>query len=93
MSATNTTNRSLGWNDPMMKQIRKTMAATTVIMGSSAIAIMLFGSERDGGSVLGTATRALQKMAYTIGDTNAVIAGVLVVLAILVGLCFWIRGK
>ncbi len=81
------------WNDPAMKQIRQTLAATTVIMGSSVIAMMLFGSERDGGSVLGFVTRTISKIAYMIGDTNAVIAGVLVVLAILVGLCFWIRGK
>lgn len=80
-------------NDAMMKQIRKTLAATTVIAGSAVIAMLLFGTEHQGGSVLGTATRTLQKLANTIGDTNAVIAGVLVILAILIGFVFWIRGK
>lgn len=93
MSASRTPTGTTGWNDPMMKQIRKTLAAATVIIGSSVIAMMLFGSERDGGSALGTATRTLKKLAYTIGDTNAVIAGVVVLLAIFVGLAFWIRGR
>lgn len=77
----------------MMKQIRKTLAATTVVMGSAVIAMLLFGTEHQGGSLLGTATRTLHRIAHTIGDTNAVIAGVLVVLAILIGFVFWIRGK
>lgn len=93
MSASRTPTGTTGWNDPMMKQIRKTLAAATVIMGSSVIAMLLFGTERDGGSALGTATRTLQKIAYMIGDTNAVIAGVVVLLAIFVGLVFWIRGR
>lgn len=81
------------WSDPMMKQIRKTLAAATVIIGSSVIAMLLFGTERDGGSALGSATRSLKKLAYMIGDTNAVIAGVVVLLAIFIGLVFWIRGR
>ena len=91
MSESRTPTGTTGWNDPMMKQIRKTLAAATVIMGSSVIAMLLFGTERDGGSALGTATRTLKKLAYMIGDTNAVIAGVVVLLAIFIGLVFWIR--
>ena len=82
-----------GWNDPMMKQVRKTLAAATLIIGSSVIAMLLFGTERDGGSALGTATRTLHRIAYMIGDTNAVIAGVVALLAVFVGLVFWIRGR
>ena len=93
MSASRTPTGTTGWNDPMMKQIRKTLAAATVIMGSSVIAMLLFGTERDGGSALGTATRTLKKLAYMIGDTNAVIAGVVMLLAIFIGLVFWIRGR
>jgi len=93
MHTSRTPTGNTSWNAPMMKQIRKTLAAATVIIGSSVIAMLLFGSERDGGSALGTATRTLKKMAYVIGDTNAVIAGVVVLLAIFVGLVFWIRGR
>jgi hypothetical protein len=77
----------------MMKQIRKTLAAATVIMGSSVIAMLLFGTERDGGSALGTATPSLQKVAYMIGGTNAVIAGVAVLLVIFVGGLYWMRNR
>jgi hypothetical protein len=93
MAADRTSTGATGWNDPMMKQIRKTLAAATVIIGSSVIAMLLFGTERDGGSALGTATRSLKKLAYLIGDTNAVIAGVIVLLAVFIGLVFWIRGR
>ena len=37
--------------------------------------------------------RTLKKLAYMIGDTNAVVAGVVVLLAIFIGLVFWIRGR
>lgn len=93
MATSGTPTGTTGWNDPMMKQIRKTLAAATVIMGSSVIAMLLFGTERDGGSALGTATRSLQKVAYMIGGTNAVIAGVAVLLVIFVGGLYWMRNR
>jgi hypothetical protein len=80
-------------NNPMIKQIRKTLAAVTIIMGSSAIALMLFGSERDGGSITGTATRAAGKVLRAIGNFDPIVIGVAVGVLALVGLAFWVRGR
>lgn len=93
MSATKAPTGTSGWNDPMMKQVRKTLAATTLIMGSSVIAMLLFGSPADGGTVLGKVTRSLHILARTIGDTNMVIAGVVAVLVLMVGMVFWLRNR
>jgi len=43
---------STAWNNPMIQKLRKALAAATIIMGSSAVAMMLFGSNHDGGERL-----------------------------------------
>ena len=84
---------STGWNNAIMKQIRKTLAATTLIMGSAAVAMILFGNERDGGSLVGGATLVVRNIMSRIGGMDPIIAGVGVTLVLMVGIAFWVRGK
>ena len=81
------------WNNPMFKQIRKTLAITTLIMGSAAIAMLLFGNERDGGSLAGSAARALRNISGLFGGIDPLIIGGAVGIALLVGIAFWVRGR
>jgi len=81
------------WNNPMFKQICKTFAIATLIMGSAVVAMLLFGNERDGGSLAGSAARAMRNISSLFGDVDPIIVGVGVGIALLVGLAFWVRGR
>ena len=84
---------STAWNNPMIKHIRKVLAAVTIIMGSAAVAMMLFGSNHDGGSLFGNATRAIRNITHMISGVDPVIAGIVVGVLLLTGLAFWVRGR
>ena len=81
------------WNNPMFKQIRKTFAIATLIMGSAVVAMLLFGNERDGGSLAGSAARALRNISGMFGGIAPIILGVGGGIALLVGIAFWVRGR
>jgi hypothetical protein len=81
------------WNNPMFKQIRKTFAIATLIVGSAAVAMLLFGNERDGVSLAGSAARALRNISGLFGGIDPIIVGVGVGIAMLVGIAFWVRGR
>jgi len=81
------------WNNPMIKQIRKTLAVATLIMGSAAVAMILFGDSTGGGSLVSSANRAIRNVFSWIGGVDPIIIGVAVFGALMVGIAFWVRGR
>ena len=77
----------------MIKQIRKTLAATTIIMGSAVIAMLLFGTDRSGNSPLGTVARTAHQLYDAMLALNPVVIGIIVGIVLLTGVAFWVRGK
>ncbi len=83
----------IAWNNPTFKQIRKTLAMTTLIMGSAVVAMLLFGNERNGGNLAGSAARAMRNIGGMLSGIDTIIVGVAGGIALLVGIAFWARGR